>query len=113
MRTNSFCATGCCGRRETREAGLVRRTRGDALLFDHPILANRLDDVQLTLTDPNIVNYDETRLDVENFYRWLKPPAPVGWVHLKVCVRFNAVPGSVLTAFPTLLVKQVEMRKWP
>ena len=96
-----------------REIILTDERWYNKILFDHPILANRMDDVKLTVIDPSIVNYDETRLNVENFYRRLRLPAPVGWTYLKVCVRFNAVPGYVLTAYPTVIIKQAELRKWP
>ena len=49
------------------------------ILFDHPVLAACLDHVKQTLTAPDVVNYDQTRLDVENFYRRLRLPDPIGW----------------------------------
>lgn len=102
-----------CQDRWEREIILTDERWHGKILFDHPVLADCLDHVKQTLTAPDVVNYDQTRLDVENFYRRLRLPDPIGWAYLKVCVRFNVSPGHVLTAYPMLRIKQTEMQKWP
>lgn len=75
--------------------------------------------VAATIREPQIVTFDATYRDRENFYRFAALPR-LPHLYLKVCVAFGpaegpggGVSGGVITAYPTPVVGRGEVQKWP
>lgn len=74
--------------------------------------------ILLTLTDPDLVNWDKALDGVEVFYRDVLLPAPDGVSLVKVCVHFQVdvyetvEVGLVTTAYTVFNVNPEERRKW-
>jgi hypothetical protein len=82
------------------------------ILIDHPELADALDAVEQTLTDPELVNYDKAYENREVYYRRTSLPAPYGWSLVKVIVEFAGDEGEVITAFVAYNVNPDERFRW-
>ena len=75
----------------------------DKVLSDHPEMAQSLEAVEITLTDPDRVNFDAIYRNGENFYRRGVLQHPHDIDYLKVVVRYERIGdeliGDVISAF--------------
>jgi hypothetical protein len=84
-----------------------------------PQLAGLLDDIKLTLMQPELISEDKVRAGVEVYYRSnIVVPPPYGRSMLKICVLFSEdewgdFSGSVLTVYPVAKPHPLERRIWP
>jgi hypothetical protein len=82
----------------------------------HPEITE--DAIWLTLTDPDLVNWDKSLEGVEVFYREVVLPPPDGASLVKVCVHFRVDEvetievGLVTTAYSEFNVNPEERHKW-
>ncbi len=80
----------------------------------HPEVDQHFTAVRLAVEQPDIVTFDATHQDRENFYRF---GALLGHdrLYLKVCVGYDATDtvGGIITAYPTGSIGRGEAQKWP
>lgn len=106
-----------CADRWGREVILYEDTWYDKILVDHPEVADELDVVELTLTNPDRVTFDTGHDTGENFCRFAVLRYPYDSLYLKVVVRFDErddfARGVVISVYPTRDYSQgSERMKW-
>jgi len=90
----------------------------DHILPDHAELNGNLNSIRQAIEAPTGINFDETAVNGENFYRLGALPAPYDRYFLKVCVRFVLLDvggpwrGEIVTAYATNKEKRGEAVKW-
>jgi len=96
---------------------LYEDTWYDHVCVEHPNLHDLIHLVQVTIEHPERINFDAAFAKRESYYRpvWLAKRRTL----MKVSVEFDApdaydqIVGTVVTAYPTVSVKQGETRRWP
>jgi hypothetical protein len=84
---------------------------------EHPNLHDQIHLAQTAIDHPEHIRLDASFAERESYYRpvWLAKRRTL----LKVSIEFDApdeydqIVGTVVTAFPTTIVKQGESRRWP
>ncbi len=80
----------------------------------HAELDDHFDAVRATIEEPEVVTFDATYPDRENFYRFGALPGH-DRLYLKVCVGYGetGVSATLITAYPTGIIGRGEAQKWP